>query len=310
MFEILGRMEAKPASDMSSTSASGDKGDEGFSIPSSIRAANETAAKVEVEKSGSLLTARIPAVPTTSTQQPVDITEEPNPLELSKEALARRPSFRRIYNDLASTDSDLKQFQQHANALTQIQLAAAQAQLQQQAEATPPSSQPMDTQQILQQTLQLQSMLLNAGINPAQAIALSQNQLTAGQHLQVPAAQLLTNAVLTSSPNLSGSSTTQVASPLSDSELQSPMTSRSVGTKLTCSPATPMTPEELADEAHKKRDVRLRKNREAAKECRRKKKEYVRCLENRVSVLESQNQALIGELRALKELYLPKQDSS
>ncbi len=47
-------------------------------------------------------------------------------------------------------------------------------------------------------------------------------------------------------------------------------------------------------------------NREAARECRRKKKEYVRCLENRVAVLESQNQALIGELRALKELYLPK----
>lgn len=46
--------------------------------------------------------------------------------------------------------------------------------------------------------------------------------------------------------------------------------------------------------------------REAARECRRKKKEYVRCLENRVAVLESQNQALIGELRALKELYLPK----
>ena len=46
--------------------------------------------------------------------------------------------------------------------------------------------------------------------------------------------------------------------------------------------------------------------REAARECRRKKKEYVRCLESRVAVLESQNQALIGELRALKELYLPK----
>lgn len=108
--------------------------------------------------------------------------------------------FRRIYNDLASTDSDLKQFQQHANALSQIQLAAAQAQLQQQQQQQPalettPSSQPMDTQQILQQTvssknfvnfnlhqyasiqLQLQSMLLNAGINPAQAIALSQNSL-------------------------------------------------------------------------------------------------------------------------------------
>lgn len=47
-------------------------------------------------------------------------------------------------------------------------------------------------------------------------------------------------------------------------------------------------------------------SREAARECRRKKKEYVRCLESRVAVLESQNQALIGELRALKELYLPK----
>ena len=67
-------------------------------------------------------------------------------------------TVRRIYNDLASTDSDLKQFQQHANALSQIQLAAAQAQLQQQQQQQPavettPSSQPMDTQQILQQTV-------------------------------------------------------------------------------------------------------------------------------------------------------------
>lgn len=76
------------------------------------------------------------------------------------------------------------------------------------------------------------------------------------------------------------------------------------------------------DDTTRKRDVRLMKNRcvcgsvcvllpvticrEAARECRRKKKEYIRCLENRVAVLESQNQALIGELRALKDLYLPK----
>lgn len=72
-------------------------------------------------------------------------------------------TVRRIYNDLASTDSDLKQFQQHANALSQIQLAAAQAQLQQQqqqpAVETTPSSQPMDTQQILQQTVSLPNHL-------------------------------------------------------------------------------------------------------------------------------------------------------
>lgn len=47
--------------------------------------------------------------------------------------------------------------------------------------------------------------------------------------------------------------------------------------------------------------------REAAKECRRKKKEYVKCLENRVAVLENQNKALIEELKTLKELYCRKE---
>lgn len=62
--------------------------------------------------------------------------------------------------------------------------------------------------------------------------------------------------------NAVGNSASQVSSPLSDSEMS--MTNsipRSVGTKLTCSPATPMTPEELAEESQRKRDVRLRKNR-------------------------------------------------
>ena len=39
-------------------------------------------------------------------------------------------------------------------------------------------------------------------------------------------------------------------------------------------------------EQGRKRAVRLQKNREAARECRRKKKEYIKCLENRVAVLE------------------------
>jgi hypothetical protein len=53
----------------------------------------------------------------------------------------------------------------------------------------------------------------------------------------------------------------------------------------------------------RKREIRLLKNREAARECRRKKKEYIKCLENRVAVLENQNKALIDELKSLKELY-------
>lgn len=57
------------------------------------------------------------------------------------------------------------------------------------------------------------------------------------------------------------------------------------------------------EEASRKREVRLLKNREAARECRNKKKEYIKCLENRVAILENQNKALIEELKSLKELY-------
>lgn len=63
---------------------------------------------------------------------------------------------------------------------------------------------------------------------------------------------------------------------------------------------------EIVEEVTKKREVRLYKNREAARECRRKKKEYIKCLENRVAVLENQNKALIEELKSLKELYCQK----
>lgn len=59
----------------------------------------------------------------------------------------------------------------------------------------------------------------------------------------------------------------------------------------------------VAEDQSRKREIRLQKNREAARECRRKKKEYIKCLENRVAVLENQNKALIEELKSLKELY-------
>ncbi|XP_054286629.1 cyclic AMP-responsive element-binding protein 1 isoform X5 [Macrosteles quadrilineatus] len=59
----------------------------------------------------------------------------------------------------------------------------------------------------------------------------------------------------------------------------------------------------IAEDQARKRELRLLKNREAARECRRKKKEYIKCLENRVAVLENQNKALIDELKSLKELY-------
>lgn len=62
-------------------------------------------------------------------------------------------------------------------------------------------------------------------------------------------------------------------------------------------------PGPMLEDQTRKRELRLLKNREAARECRRKKKEYIKCLENRVAVLENQNKALIEELKSLKELY-------
>ncbi|XP_075994217.1 cAMP-responsive element modulator-like [Genypterus blacodes] len=64
----------------------------------------------------------------------------------------------------------------------------------------------------------------------------------------------------------------------------------------------------LGEDASKRKELRLMKNREAARQCRRKKKEYVKCLENRVAVLENQNRTLIEELKALKDIYQHKVD--
>ncbi|CDS41433.1 cyclic AMP responsive element binding protein [Echinococcus multilocularis] len=58
----------------------------------------------------------------------------------------------------------------------------------------------------------------------------------------------------------------------------------------------------LHEDTNNKREQRLLKNREAARECRRKKKEYVRCLERQVAILQDQNRQLIEELQKMKAL--------
>ncbi|EHB08096.1 Cyclic AMP-dependent transcription factor ATF-1 [Heterocephalus glaber] len=60
------------------------------------------------------------------------------------------------------------------------------------------------------------------------------------------------------------------------------------------------------DDPQLKREMKLMKNSEAAQECHRKTKEYVKCLENRVVILENQNKTLIEELKTLKDLYSHK----
>ncbi|XP_069367156.1 cAMP-responsive element modulator-like isoform X1 [Paralichthys olivaceus] len=90
-------------------------------------------------------------------------------------------------------------------------------------------------------------------------------------------------------------------------QLRSPNSGLAQSIVMAASPGTMQSPSsQHAEEITRKREVRLMKNREAARECRRKKKEYVKCLENRVAVLENQNKTLIEELKALKDIYCHK----
>ncbi|XP_028987209.1 cAMP-responsive element modulator-like isoform X3 [Betta splendens] len=90
-------------------------------------------------------------------------------------------------------------------------------------------------------------------------------------------------------------------------QLRSPSSGLPQGIVMAASPGSMQSPSsQHAEEITRKREVRLMKNREAARECRRKKKEYVKCLENRVAVLENQNKTLIEELKALKDIYCHK----
>ncbi|XP_062847494.1 cAMP responsive element modulator b isoform X6 [Trichomycterus rosablanca] len=94
-------------------------------------------------------------------------------------------------------------------------------------------------------------------------------------------------------------------------QMSSPMSSLSQGVGMVTSTGPLLSPlqsslhssQQLDEEASRKKELRLLKNREAARECRRKKKEYVTCLENHVAVLENQNKMLMEELKTLKSLY-------
>ncbi|XP_007504790.2 cAMP-responsive element modulator isoform X11 [Monodelphis domestica] len=91
-------------------------------------------------------------------------------------------------------------------------------------------------------------------------------------------------------------------------QIRTPTTALPQGVVMAASPGSLHSPQQLAEEATRKRELRLMKNREAAKECRRRKKEYVKCLESRVAVLEVQNKKLIEELETLKDICSPKTD--
>ncbi|XP_071811682.1 cAMP-responsive element modulator-like isoform X3 [Apostichopus japonicus] len=214
--------------------------------------------------------------------------------------LSRRPSYRRILNELSGdTGPTVSRIEEEpANTSEEVEspgtITIATGNALQNFPTTIVSS--GGTIQLANSDSSVQGLqtltMTNAGGIPAGAIVQSIQTQDGPQQIFVPAA----------TGNLIN------VARLGDVQYQiRPATSLPQGVVM-ATPASLHTQTQLAEEASRKRELRLMKNREAAKECRRKKKEYIKCLENRVAVLENQNKTLIEELKSLKELYCHKSD--
>ncbi|XP_061571395.1 cyclic AMP-responsive element-binding protein 1 isoform X2 [Cololabis saira] len=217
-----------------------------------------------------------------------------------REILSRRPSYRKILNDLSSDAPAVPRIEEEkseddsAPAITTVtmptpiyQTSSGQYIAITQGGAIQLANNGTDGVQGLQ-TLTMASA---AAAQPGATI-LQYAQTSDGQQILVPSNQVVVQAA-------SGDvQAYQIRT--------APTSAITPGVVMATSPA--MGTGGATEEVTRKREVRLMKNREAARECRRKKKEYVKCLENRVAVLENQNKTLIEELKALKDLYCHKSE--
>uniref|UniRef100_UPI003AAF2438 cyclic AMP-responsive element-binding protein 1b isoform X2 n=1 Tax=Centroberyx gerrardi TaxID=166262 RepID=UPI003AAF2438 len=220
-----------------------------------------------------------------------------------REILSRRPSYRKILNDLSSD----------APAVPRIEEEKAEEDA-----ATAPAITTVTVPTPIYQTSSGQYIAITQG----GAIQLANNGTDGVQGLQT---LTMTNAAAAAQPGTTilqyaqTSDGQQILVPSNQVVVQAasgdvqayqiraaPASTIAPGVVMASSPALPT--QGGTEEVTRKREVRLMKNREAARECRRKKKEYVKCLENRVAVLENQNKTLIEELKALKDLYCHKSE--
>ncbi|KAF3689760.1 Cyclic AMP-responsive element-binding protein 1 [Channa argus] len=213
----------------------------------------------------------------------------------TREILARRPSYRKILNELSSeevTHIDGKDHSPTSTGVTGVTVP------------TTPIYQTSTGQYITiaNGTIQLATPG-SEGIQGLQAVAMAnsggaQQSTTILQYAQTPDGQQIlvpSNQVVVQGAG-GEVQTYQIRTASTSSSLpQAVVMTSPVGLSQT-----------KTDDPTLKREIRLAKNREAARECRRKKKEYVKCLENRVAVLENQNKTLIEELKTLKDLYCVK----
>lgn len=222
-----------------------------------------------------------------------------------REILSRRPSYRKILNDLSSD----------APAVPRIEEEKAEDDSS--AAAATPAITTVTVPTPIYQTSSGQYIAITQG----GAIQLANNGTDGVQGLQTltmtnaaaaqPGATILQYAQTSDGQQILVPSN-QVVVQATSGDVQAyqiraaPASTIAPGVVMASSPALPT--QGATEEVTRKREVRLMKNREAARECRRKKKEYVKCLENRVAVLENQNKTLIEELKALKDLYCHKSE--
>ncbi|XP_075778809.1 cAMP-responsive element modulator isoform X5 [Pelodiscus sinensis] len=219
-----------------------------------------------------------------------------------REILSRRPSYRKILNELSSDATGVPKIEEEKSEEEGTPSGIP-------AMAVPTSLYQTSTGQYIAiaqggaiqisnpasdgvQGLQTLTMTNSGAPQPGATIVQYAAQTPDGtQQFFVPGSQVVVQAATGDMPTY---------------QIRTPTTALPQGVVMAASPGTLHSPQQLAEEATRKRELRLMKNREAARECRRKKKEYVKCLENRVAVLENQNKTLIEELKALKDLYCHK----
>ncbi|XP_069011265.1 cyclic AMP-dependent transcription factor ATF-1 isoform X2 [Embiotoca jacksoni] len=210
----------------------------------------------------------------------------------TREILARRPSYRKILNELSSEEvTHIEGKDLASTGVTGVTIPTTS--IYQTSTGQYITIAANGTIQLATsgsegiQGLQAVTMANSGGAQPSTAI-LQYAQTPDGQQILVPSNQVVvqggemqTYQIRTGPSSTSLPQTVVMTSPVGMSQSKS-------------------------DDPTMKREIRLAKNREAARECRRKKKEYVKCLENRVAVLENQNKTLIEELKTLKDLYCVK----
>ncbi|NXB52825.1 CREM protein, partial [Leucopsar rothschildi] len=222
-----------------------------------------------------------------------------------REILSRRPSYRKILNELSSDAPAIAKIEEEEKSEDEGTPSGISAM------AMPTSLYHTNTGQYLtiSQGGTIQTVTNSGAPQPGATIVQYAAQSSDGtQQFFVPGSQVVVQG------KNSGSLLSEAATMLAATgdvpayQIRTPTTTLPQGVVMAASPGTLHSPQQMAEEATRKRELRLLKNREAAKECRRRKKEYIKCLESRVAVLEVQNKKLIQELETLKDICSSKTD--